>query len=76
MTMQGSLDLTPYLLENGNVQSHAWPGGYHHAELTAVRWLLSRLIARYNTGDRAITLDDLHRLEADLVQMQSEMVSL
>lgn len=27
MTMQKPLDLTPYLLENGNVQSHAWPGG-------------------------------------------------
>ena len=28
MTMQKPLDLTPYLLENGNVQSHEWPGGY------------------------------------------------
>lgn len=28
MTMQKPLDLTPYLLGNGNVQSHAWPGGY------------------------------------------------
>ena len=27
-TIQPSLDLTPYLLENGNVQSYAWPGGY------------------------------------------------
>lgn len=48
----------------------------HHAELTAVRWLLSRLIARYNQGETGITLGDLHALEADLVQMQSEMVSL
>ena len=48
----------------------------HHAELTAVRWLLSRLIARYNTGDKAITLDDLHRLEADLVQMQLDTITL
>lgn len=48
----------------------------HHAELTAIRWLLSRLIARYNQGEAGITLDDLHSLEADLVQMQSEMIVL
>lgn len=48
----------------------------HHAELTAVRWLLSRLIARYNAGHPDITLDDLHNLESDLVQMQSEMIVL
>jgi len=48
----------------------------HHAELTSVRWLLSRLIARYNTGETGITLADLHALEADLVQMQSEMIVL
>lgn len=28
MTIQPSLDLTPYLLESGGVQSYAWPGGY------------------------------------------------
>lgn len=28
MTIQPSLDLTPYLLESGDVQSYAWPGGY------------------------------------------------
>lgn len=48
----------------------------HHAELTAVRWLLSRLIARYNLGEYGVTLADLHALEADLVQMQSEMIVL
>lgn len=48
----------------------------HHAELTAVRWLLARLIARYNQGEAGITLGDLHALVADLVQMQSEMIVL
>ena len=48
----------------------------HHAELAAVRWLLSRLIAHYNAGHPDITLDDLHNLEDDLVQMQSEMIVL
>lgn len=28
MKMQKPLDLTPYLLESGDVQSYAWPGGY------------------------------------------------
>jgi hypothetical protein len=27
-TMHKPLDLTPYLLESGKVQSYAWPGGY------------------------------------------------
>ena len=52
------------------------PAMNHHAEITAVRWLLSRLIARYNTGEAGITLADLHNLEDDLVQMQSEMIVL
>ena len=28
MPIQPSLDLTPYLLDSGVVQSYAWPGGY------------------------------------------------
>ncbi len=52
------------------------PAVNHHAELTAVRWLLSRLIAHYNAGHPDITLADLHNLEDDLVQMQSEMIVL
>jgi hypothetical protein len=48
----------------------------HHAELANLQWLYNRLVARYNNGNTVITLDFLHRLEAELVQMQLDTISL
>ena len=47
----------------------------HRELLLAMQLLLSMGIAGYNSG-LPIILDDLHELEADLVQIQAETVVL
>lgn len=44
--------------------------------LLAMRLLLSLGVAAYNSGSDLVSLDDLHRLEADIDLIQDEMIVL
>ena len=44
--------------------------------LLSMRLLLSMGVAAYNCGSPMILLEDLHSLESDICELQSQMISL